>query len=182
MKYDVEELMRQAFEEMPIEPPIDGHEERFKSRLQSKKQTRIVSLAWVKYAAAAVVVGLGVFFFTQNKPLYPPVVANTNAQQDSSIVHPAVEKAEEFYASRAHLDWSKVDQNDQQVKDFLQSMHTLEQESKRLDSLLMLNINNEKLIEGLIDNYQYRLRVIEQLKKYIELKNRLNLPHHENNV
>ena len=182
MKYDVEELMRQAFDEMPIEPPTDGHEDRFKARLQGQKQTRVFSLAWAKYAAAAVVIGLGVFFFTRNTNVDPPVVADAKATEDSTIVHPAVEKAEEFYASRAHLDWSKVDQNDEQVKAFLQSMHTLEQESKRLDSLLMLNINNEKLIEGLIDNYQYRLRVIEQLKKYIELKNSVNLPQHEHNV
>jgi hypothetical protein len=58
----------------------------------------------------------------------------------------------------------------------------LEKESRKLDSLLLLNINNEKIVQGLIDNYQYRLRVIEQLKKYIEIKNQLKKTGHENNI
>jgi hypothetical protein len=178
MKENLEDILRKSLEQSQVEWPEEGHEARFAARLQeqNKSKGKILKLSWVKYAAAAAVVGIGLTIAFYPEKQYPPVA------QTEEIVHPAVEKAEEFYASRANLDWSHVDQSDEQVKQFVSSMKLLEQEGHRLDSLLMYNINNEKLVQGLIDNYQYRLRVIEQLKKYIEIKNQLKKTGHENNI
>lgn len=178
MKENLEDILRKSLEQSQVEWPEEGHEARFAARLQEQKKskTKVFNLSWVKYAAAAVAVGIGLVIAFYPEKQYPPVA------QAEEVVHPAVERAEEFYASRANLDWSHVDQSDEQIKGFLSSMKQLEKESKRLDSLLMLNINNERIVQGLIDNYQYRLRVIEQLKKYIEIKNQLKKEGHENNI
>lgn len=178
MKKNVDEILKDALEQSSIEWPEEGHEMRFAARLEENKskKSNVFQMTWVKYAAAALIVGLGLFIAFYPEKQLPPVA------QVEEMVHPAVERAEEFYASHASLDWSHVDQSDEQVKQFISSMKLLEQESHRLDSLLMLNINNEKLVQGLIDNYQYRLRVIEQLKKYIEIKNQSKKSGHENNI
>jgi hypothetical protein len=178
MKENIEEILKKALEHSQVEWPEEGHESRFVARLEEQKKSKgkIFKLSWVKYAAAAVAVGIGLLIAFYPEKQFPPVA------QTDEIVHPAIEKAEAFYASRANLDWSSVDQSDEQVKQFVSSMQLLEKESRKLDSLLLLNINNEKIVQGLIDNYQYRLRVIEQLKKYIEIKNQLKKTGHENNI
>jgi hypothetical protein len=178
MKENIEEILKKALEQSQVEWPEEGHEARFTARLQERKKSKgkIFKLSWVKYAAAAVAVGIGLLITFYPEKQFPPVA------QTEEVVHPAVERAEEFYASRANLDWSSVDQSDEQVKQFVTSMKLLEKESHKLDSLLLLNINNEKIVQGLIDNYQFRLRVIEQLKKYIEIKNQLKKTGHENNI
>jgi hypothetical protein len=58
------------------------------------KETKVVSLSWIKYAAAAcLVLGLGVWFFKQSNPDLPEVENNVVSSDTTSVIQPKSIKA-----------------------------------------------------------------------------------------
>ena len=70
-----------------------------------KKETKVISLTWIKYAVAAcLVLGLGVWFFNQTNPNIPKIENNVVSSDTTSIVHPKNIKA----PTEAIVDNTKV--------------------------------------------------------------------------
>lgn len=68
------------------EPPVNF--------ISPKKETKVISLSWIKYAAAAcVVLGLGVWFFRQSNPDLPEVENNVVSTDTISVIQPKSIKA-----------------------------------------------------------------------------------------
>lgn len=171
----IEALMKIA-EQNPIE---EGHELRFEKRLNAKAKVKIFSLTpfVLRFSAAAVLLvclGLAWWENQNNKSTAETTVAPAYPME--------VIKAQAFYHSNAELDNSKLSSEDVVVKEFLEKLKTLESEYARLDSLYQFNQSNEQLIKGMIENFQFRLQVIHQLKTYIEIKNQSNQENNENAI
>jgi hypothetical protein len=80
---DLKKKMAGWDEEIKVseEPPVYS--------IAPKKETKVISLTWIKYAAAACfVLGLGVWFFKQSNPDLPEVENNVVSADTTSIVHP----------------------------------------------------------------------------------------------
>jgi hypothetical protein len=59
-----------------------------------KRDTKVISLTWIKYAAAAcLVLGLGVWFFKQSNPDLPEVENNVVSTDTTSVIQPKSIKA-----------------------------------------------------------------------------------------
>lgn len=175
-----EDEIIEAFMKIAEQNPIEeGHELRFEKRLSGKAQVKMFSLSpfVLRIAAAAVLlVCLGLFWWMNSNE---PKIADTSVAPAYPM---EVIKAQAFYHSNAELDNSKLSSEDIVVKEFLEKLKTLESEFARLDSLYQFNQSNEQLIKGMIENFQFRLQVIHQLKTYIEIKNQSNQENNENAI
>jgi hypothetical protein len=50
-------------------------------------------------------------------------------------------------------------------------LETLDKEYQNLRLVLQQNFGNQRVIDAMINNYQMRIRIMEQMKKYQEIKN-----------
>lgn len=165
-------------QELYSDEPSAGHEERFEQRLlqHERRETRRLVPYWVWIgSAAAVLIGFIVTIAISETKKQNERAAESQAEP----IIPEVEAARAYYAQHA-ISESEVNQHaDDAIKRMMSEMRRLEEEYKKLDSLLANNYSNERLVNAMVENYQFRLRIAEQLRKYIELKNRTFTPQHE---
>ncbi len=160
-----EDQIKKALELEAAEHPIfEGHQERFNKRLYEENgRGRIISLkTWLAVAASAIL-GLGVWIFMENS-------GSVIAQKMPDSPAPEVAYASEYFHQNVPIDVTRMDYQDETVTRFLQQLQELESEYKRLDSLYRVNISNELLIKGMVENFQYRLTIMQKIKSYIEVK------------
>lgn len=156
---------------MASEAPIaEGHEDRFEQRLREGKKAKVITFNFrvtaLVGAAAAVVIAIGVYFFVLKDP---------GGEQLVKVDYPQeVKKAKEYFQANNVLDTKTLEYKDEKVTEFLTKLQELENEYHRLDTLYQMNVQNENIIRGMMENFQYRLQIIHQLKSYIELKNQSN--------
>jgi hypothetical protein len=166
-----EEDILKALEQIASEAPIsEGHEDRFEQRLREGKKSNVITFNFrvtaLVGAAAAIVVAFGVYFFA---------LKNSGDEQLTKVEYPLeVKKAKEYFQANNILDTKTLEFKDEKVTEFLTKLQELETEYHRLDTLYQMNVQNENIIRGMMENFQYRLQIIHQLKSYIELKNQSN--------
>lgn len=160
-----EELIKKALASEASEHPIfEGHQERFNKRLEDKNQRgRLISLKTWLAVAASTVLGIGVWIYIERSSL-------EIAHQLPDSTAPEVAYASEYFHQNLPIDVARMDYQDETVTKFLQQIQELESEYKRLDSLYRVNISNELLIKGMVENFQYRLTIMQKIKSYIEVK------------
>ncbi|MBX7051685.1 MAG: hypothetical protein K1X54_06600 [Flavobacteriales bacterium] len=179
MKEAFEDRIRKALlNESDDQDLMPGHEERFEMRLlrmrDEKKERRIPRWPWIALAAA-VVAGFIVTIVVSE-------VKKTNEYAEKvrlSDVSMEMAAAEQFYHERLKMDMSQLNTSDQNIKRFLDDLKRLESEYAMLEEQLAKNFTNQRVADAMVNNYRYRLQLMEQLQKYIEIQNKLNLQNHE---
>lgn len=180
MKTHWEEELKRAMSDQS--EPFPGHEERFEMRLMQaqKPKGRTITLPrwpWMA-AAAAVVVGLIVTLVTSE-------IHKANHMADDSLkdLHiPEIAAAETYYKKYATVDFNSLNTNDPRIQQFAREMKRLEDEYAKLSQLLAQNYNNERIAQAMVENFQFRLKIMEQLRKYIEIQNQLKNPNNEQQI
>jgi len=161
-----------------VSEPLPGHEERFEMRLlRQREQVKVRRLpGWpmITLAAASIVGIIITIVVLETKKTND--IAATARLSDVSTEMAAVEH---YYNERLQHEYSDVNSADENVQRFMQDVKRLEEEYKRLEAALSKNFNNEHIAEAMVNNYKYRLRIMEQLQKYIEIQNDLNTNNHE---
>lgn len=170
----IEEHLRKSSEDVP--EPFAGHEERFELRLKKARQQNTIRplRQWLRVAAAAAVL-LAIGWVVVSNAWH----TRHHAASIHDMRHPEVEAAEAYYKQFANIDFGQLNASDQRIQEFLREMNVLETEYKRLESLLAENFNNERVAKAMVENFQFRLKLMEQLRKYIEIQNQFNQQSHE---
>lgn len=175
-----EDEIIEAFMKLADQHPVEeGHESRFERKLNDSRTVQIGSeyRRFWRYAAAAVFVFACAGLWWRNNHM------NEVADNQNVLAYPMeVIKAKAFYTSNADMKSTTIDLQDETVNGFLRKLKLLEGEYNRLDSLYQYNQSNEQLIRGMIENFQFRLQIIHQLKTYIEIKNQSNQEKNENAI
>ncbi|MFN0032554.1 MAG: hypothetical protein ACKVOR_10380 [Flavobacteriales bacterium] len=183
MKSRFEEQLKDAMlnpvgQHSAMPEPFPGHEERFEMRLlkmsEDKKVRQLPRWPWMVLAAACIA---GVILFITVKE-----VKQTNEMAritKLSDVSRDMAEVENFYHQRLNIDYSKMNTSDIRIQRFLSDIKKLEEEYASLEKQLAQNYNNERLIKAMITNYQYRLRIMEHMQKYIEIQNEHNNSNNE---
>jgi hypothetical protein len=178
MQDNFEDKLKNAWQEkVSTIEPIPGHEERFEMRLmtarENKQIRRIPRWPWLTLAAALVIGVILTVVVSEMK--------KSNDMADESVkpeMPPELAAAQDFFKSRITMDISKLNSDDVYVKRFAADMKVLEDEYRKLELVLASNLNNEKVAEAMVNNYKFRLSLMERLQKYIEIQNQIN---HEKN-
>ncbi|MGI9549584.1 MAG: hypothetical protein ACR2MT_00180 [Aurantibacter sp.] len=164
-----------------------GHEDRFLRKLEkelpaAKKPPYFI---WKVAASVAVLIGIGLYFFTQDgaEPVDQEVVGTDHQiEQDKTFslgdLSPDLKKVEDYYVSTINLELSKLElteSNKGLVDSYLEQLSELDEEYKKLNIELNEIGPNDQTINALIKNLQLRLQLLHKLKnKLNELKSSEN--------
>ena len=149
----------------------ENHLKRFEKKL-TKKNT-LGKTYWYALAASFVVlISLTIFIHErQNQQL---AVVNQNKVINLSDISPQYKEVEEFYQKDLHRKINEFQQlnckiDPEQKKMINQELHQLDVVYRSLQEELKINRSNERIINAMINNYQYKIEflelVIEQIKE-----------------
>jgi hypothetical protein len=148
--------------------PLPGHAERFEIRLlQKQEQTKsgkTVPMWWIGMAAAMVI---GVIV---------AVAVNAIQKADDLMAMNRVEASEEVMAmdsvfhSKVGTRLPVVEGNDAYSQRILSEVARLEDEYKKMEVNLIKGADPDRITDEMVKNYQFRIRLIEQLRQYLIIK------------
>jgi hypothetical protein len=175
--------LKKRFEEIEqedflLEEPLPGHRERFKKRLLDSHELESKPRQWPLWSLIAVAacfcgVIITLVYFNIEKE-------NTVAQTvELSDISTEMDHLESYFASEIDVRKKNVDFSDPEIKVHVDKFLFLEQEYQDLVTALNDNYGNEHVISAMIENYQLRLKVLEQIKRHIEIQNDKKLTNHD---
>ncbi|WP_298515939.1 hypothetical protein [uncultured Kordia sp.] len=189
MGQDIKDLLKK--EQLHIQKELsDGHEARFLERLEAalpleEEPIKKPSFSFYKIAAAVVLIfSLGGLAYQQliEKPALPDTeLTDTNTQDEKKPsltslgdVSPDLKKIEDYYVANINYELTQVEVSEigkQLFESYMQKLSQLNEEHKVLQQELTDIGPNEQTINAMIDNLQFRLKLLYQLKeKLSELK------------
>jgi hypothetical protein len=188
MGQDIKDLLKT--EQLHIKKELtDGHEARFLDRLdkalpETEKQLKKRSFLLYQIAAAVVIIiSLSGLAYQQlkQKPIVSneTVVKNDTESSDEKVVSlgdisPDLKKIEDYYVANINYELTQVDVSEigkQLFASYMEKLSLLNEEQKVLQQELNEIGPNQQTINAMIDNLQFRLKLLYQLKEKLnELK------------
>lgn len=153
--------------------PLPGHEERFEMLLlqqQKNKKIRRIPRWPVLTIAAAAITGFIISIVVME-------IKKTNDTAEKtrlSDVSGEMALLEEYYHERLQGGLEGVNTTDKNIRKFMDDVKALEDEYKMLEETLAKNFHDERIAQAMVNNYKFRLKLMEQLQKYIEIQNKIN--------
>jgi len=157
-----------------------GHHHRFLDKLntETKKEGKLIKFTFKKVLAiaaiVAIIVTVGSLFFT------PEVVTAA----DLASVSPEMEQTQSFFTSAINreletLNSFKSPETKMLVKDALKQMDVLENKYETLKADLVKSGSDKRVIYAMIQNFQNRINLLEQVINKIEEVKNLNIQKNE---
>jgi hypothetical protein len=158
-----------------IEEPTIGHFNRFQSKLEKQDKPKLKKINWYKYMAIAASLVL-VFTFG---------IGNTKTSKglDLADVSPKMEETQDYFTKVIHQELEKVNkvknaENKKIINDALSQLKMLEEDYNKQKLELSNNSENKNIIYAMINNYQQRIEVLQNLlnnlNKFNNIKNNYN--------
>ena len=178
---NMEDKLRNRFAQSNLESmesdPLEGHLDRFETKLLrggQEKKTRIINLRMMMAAVvAACFIGFVIFWVVKSSNELEEIQLAVNEPMDISDYSEAAGKQKEFFEELIETKKAELDFDDPDTKELIEALHKLEQEHEVLQNKLNQNFHNEHLINAVIDNYKLRLEILEKIQKIIQFKNKV---------
>ena len=187
MKVDLREKLKK--QKVMKTLPKD-HRNRFEQLLQKELyQSSKKNYTFLKIAAAVLIIfSLGIVgnqFFNSSDPQGFVQTEGVSEKNVKSMVDisPDLKRVEDFYLTRINYQISKItitDENKELLEVYLAELSNLKQEYDNLKMQLNNDEISEEVIDGLIENLQLRLQLLRQLKKKLEIIEKLKIQQNEN--
>ena len=186
MGQDIKKML-QKDSELTTHKLYEGHESRFKSRLDKELPLKNNQFSFLRIAASfLVLVGVGIFSYQYINNGTPQEIVKTTENKINSIadVSPDLKKVENYYLAKINYQISKIkitDENEDLLEVYFSQLADLQKEYKELNAKLKIEEPvNDETIDKLIENLQMRLLLLKQLKKKLNkienIKNKQNEP------
>ena len=188
MGVDIKEIIKKqsVMRELP-----KNHRNIFEKRLNKELHTKKESGFFFLKIAASFLILVGISFggyqFLYNNE--SETIVQSEPKEDKNInsiadISPDLKKIEDFYLTQINYQISKIkvtDKNKELLEVYLSQLGELQKEYEDLNTKLRDQEGTEKTIDALIDNLQIRLQLLRQLKKKLEIIEKLNSTENENN-
>jgi hypothetical protein len=179
MKKDsIEQLFNRLENQFDTENPSENHQASFLEKLQhldvpqtKARETPVRKLNWVKpmLVAACLLLIFGVILTTTSVPQYI----------DLADISPEMEQTQTFFTQTIERELSTIQEEvtpETQgiVDNALVQMNRLETQYKNLKNDLVESGQDKRVIYAMIDNFQNRIDLLEQVLEHIEATKNLN--------
>lgn len=163
---NLEEKIKTLEGQFDIEEPSIGHFNRFEARLQNKRKKKPFNKFYLVASVVLLFVVIGFKLFSEK--------ANTN------MVTPEFKQTENYFSTVINDELKKVvaqknADNQQIISDAFLQMKKLEDNYKQLQKDLKNTQNKKAIIYAMLDNYQQRIKILQNLlntlNQYKQLKN-----------
>lgn len=155
-----------------IYEPIDNHEERFLQKIKPKKKKNNIPWKWMSIAASIILfIGFSLGSYHQKK------------QFDLANISPKMKEAQYFFVNTINQELKEIEkhrsiENENIIEDSLDKIEELEENYENFKLELKTQENERQIIKRMINNYQQRLEVLENLLLQLEALNKTT-KHHE---
>lgn len=173
-----------------IEAPNQGHRERFSKKLEKKKQLSIpkdqdhgkVRKLWINILSVAASLLIAFFLIGE---FAGPQASSKNSELAS--ISPEMKQTQDFYTGMIKqeltaLNAEKTPGTEAIIKDALVQMNKLEKQYGKLKNDLAESGKDNRVIHAMIQNFQQRIDLLNDVLKQIEEIKTLNTQDHENTV
>jgi len=172
MKEDkIEDLFKELEGRFDTEEPRVDHHNRFLDKLQKKESKKLRHLQWWKplSIAASVIIIIAVAL-TRN---------NTPELKDLADISPEMEKTQEFFTATISKELFEIQEKatpatQQLIDDAIVRLEALENEYMNLKNDLTHSGEDKRVIYAMIDNFQNRINLLQQVLEQIDAINTLN--------
>ena len=181
MAQDLRKLFREAPQKQSKASMPQGHEARFKERLDEALPVRKRRGFgyWAIAASVAVLIGVAGFVWKMNTSetnIPTEVVERQDTTENTTGItlgslSPDLKKVEDYYVSNINLELAQLDLSGEAkgVADgFIIQLGELDAEYKRLNEELNTLGPNDQTIEALVKNLQLRLQLLYKLKDTLQ--------------
>ncbi len=148
--------------------PLPGHEERFEMRLMRKHETaskgKVLSSWWIG-AAAAVAIGVIVGIATREVRQADELMALNKVEASEEVM-----AMDSLYKAKVGSRMPDIPQQDAYTSRILKEVQRLETEYKKMEQNLATGADPERITNEMVKNYQFRIRLIEQLRQYLMIQ------------
>jgi hypothetical protein len=148
--------------------PLPGHEERFEMRLlaiEQKHKLRTWPSTWWIGAAAAAAIGVIVFIAFREVSQADELLALNRADANAQVM-----AMDSLYQDKLAAKLPPEIDNDKYSERITKEIERLEMSYKILEKTLQDGGEPDRIIEEMVKNYQFRIRLIEQLRQYLIIK------------
>lgn len=146
-----------------FQEPHAGHLDRFERKLNQKKQPTQTSWKWLSVAASIVLL-IGFWFGNSHQ----------RQQIDLADISPKMEEVQNYFISTIKQELVSVESNrsletEAVIEEALESLEKLEESYAFFILELSKKGNENKIIQAMIENYQQRLEILENVLMQIKL-------------
>lgn len=178
MAQDLRKLFNQDQEQG--QPMPEGHESRFRARLEQElpQSKRWYASYWAVAASAVVLFGVAAFLWQNEQSTNEIPTTVVDSEEITAIpqitlgdLSPDLKKVEDYYVSNINLELAQLDLSGEakSVADgFILQLGELDAEYKRLNEELNILGPNDQTIEALVRNLQLRLQLLYKLKDTLQ--------------
>lgn len=170
-------------EEFNMEEPSGDLWAKIEAELPSTSSPKVIKVNWLKHArnAAAVLIisatSIFIYDLTQKNGSDAPQMADIEKEQINTPKLPAeVQEEMHYYTVKVNTTINEFNQltkdNPAVNKDVLKDLEELDKDMQQLMIDLQENMDSEEVLEAIIQNYRYRLQVLEDIMS--ELKDEKN--------
>jgi len=179
---NIKQILDNQTNKFDIEIPNPEHKARFIEKLEllnTPVKTTKSNKYWYLNIAATLILFIGLF------TLY-----NTNKQSETIIVETTIENPfTDISNAQFHLDGivkrelvklelERNDTTENLINGALSQLQFLENEQHKLEKQLNLNYD-KRIIKALVDNFQYRIQLLENVMQQIEITKEIKTENHE---
>lgn len=182
---DVDKLFKEL--NFDIEEPHNAHKERFFKKLEDSSLNKSHSKGKIRNILTPVLAIAASFllaFF-----LLGDLIGNGNSAKNSDLssISPEMKRTQEFYTSvitreLKNLDAEKTPETQAIINDALVQMNKLEKEYGELKKDLVNSGKDNRVIYAMIQNFQQRIDLLNNVLTQIENIKNLKNQNHENNI
>ncbi len=145
-----------------IHEPHSGHLDRFQRKLEAPNKKKTISWKWMG-AAASIILILG-FYLGKFQTELPDSIAKFD---------PEMAETESFFVTTIRQELKEIERHrnietESIIENALDEIEELEEQYQTFIKELSKNHNKRLIIKSLIDNYQQRLTVLENLLSKLE--------------
>jgi len=164
----IQEFFYQNKDELNIEKMNSGHNLRFLEKLQATKKP-VKKNPWLYYAAAVVILCISTSFLFQTEQNNTPIIVKTANSTFSEEVANAQFHFEGIIKNElVKLELERNEDTQEIIENAFNQLKVLETEQQNLQE--QLNISYDKrVVKALINNFQYRIQLLENVMKQIEI-------------
>lgn len=178
MKKDqLDELFEELQGHFDIELPEEGHEARFRKRLEGKtdvKHSRSPRI-WMAIAASLVILlGLGIFY-TNSTPSREARISEISPEASSTQLYFASVIEEQV----KQLEAEENPQTKALIEDALVELAELEEDYRKLEQDLLNGGNSKLILSAMITNFQTRIELLNDVLNTIESIKEFNINSNE---
>ena len=163
----MDDKLQQFFSEndFDIHEPHSGHLERFQRKLHAPKKEKTISWKWMSIAASVILL-LGFYMGSFQQ----------KSQYDLADVSPKMAEAQTFFVNTINQELKEIEKyrtidTESIIENTLDKLEELEEQYNEFITELNTNNNKISIIQAMIDNYQRRLTLLQELLSQLENNN-----------